>query len=398
MSLRPASPAFTLFLAALVGMPALSIDMSLPGLSIITAALSAPVSSASLMLTTLLAGFGGAQLAFGPLSDRFGRRPVLLVGLAMFALASAMCALATSLTWLLVARALQGIGAAAGTVLAFAMVQDCFEGEVARQRIATINTVMALAPVVAPIIGALVLRIAGWRGIFAVLGFFGAGLLAVSLLGTAETIGARNPSALRFGGLFRSYGRALTNRVAFGNTLVGAFAFGDLFSFISGSPLVYVDQLGVSGVGFAAIFASASAGLMMGSLAVGRLRRGGLLMPAGMAITILSGAGLLGLHLAGQFAVAPSVALLVANAFGCGFIFPNATHGALAPFRDMAGVASAVNGAVRMAGGALASAAATPLYDGTPLAMSLGVLGSSLAAAGVWLLLVRPGGVKTAPG
>lgn len=391
MLIRPTSPWFTVFLAALVGMPALSIDMSLPGLSIITGALGVPIGSGSLMLTTLLTGFGGAQLIFGPVADRFGRRPVLLAGLVLFALAGVACAVATGFGWLLVARAVQGIGAAAGTVLAFAMVQDCFEGEAARRRIATINTVMALAPIVAPIIGAFVLGIAGWRGIFAVLGGFGTLLLAVTALGSAETIRATNPNALRPSGLLQSYRRAVTHRVAFGNTLVGALGFGNLFSFISGSPLVYVDQLGVSRPGFALIFAGASAGLMVGSLLVGRLKRGGGLMVVGMAICVLSGAGLLALHVAGAFTVLPSVALLVLNAFGCGFIFPNATHGAIAPFRDMAGVASAVSGAVRMAGGAAASAVLKPLYDGTPLAMSLGIFGSSALAVLVWLLMVRPG-------
>ena len=378
MAIPPAAFVFTVFLAALVGMPALSIDMSLPGLSVITAALGAPAASGSLMLTTLLAGFGGAQLAFGPVSDRFGRRPVLLVGLATFAIAGGMCALSDGFAWLLVARALQGIGAAAGTVLAFAMVQDCFEGEAARRRIATINTVMALAPIVAPIIGAFVLGLAGWRAIFAVLCGFGSILFVVAALWSGETIRERNP-------------RALTHPVAIANTALSALAFADLFAFISGSPLVYVDQLGVARSGFAMIFAAASAGLMAGSLLVGRWRRGAALLPVGLVLCTLAGAGLLGMRLGGGFALAPSVLLLVVNAFGCGLIFPNAIHAALAPLRDIAGVASAVNGALRMAGGAIASAALKPLYDGTPLAMSLGIFVSAFAALLLWLVLLRGG-------
>ena len=391
MAIPPAAFVFTVFLAALVGMPALSIDMSLPGLSVITAALGAPAASGSLMLTTLLAGFGGAQLAFGPVSDRFGRRPVLLVGLATFAIAGGMCALSDGFAWLLVARALQGIGAAAGTVLAFAMVQDCFEGEAARRRIATINTVMALAPIVAPIIGAFVLGLAGWRAIFAVLCGFGSILFVVAALWSGETIRQRNPRALHPGGLWRSYRRALTHPVAITNTALSALAFADLFAFISGSPLVYVDQLGVARSGFAMIFAAASAGLMAGSLLVGRWRRGAALLPVGLVLCTLAGAGLLGMRLAGGFALAPSVLLLVVNAFGCGLIFPNAIHAALAPLRDIAGVASAVNGALRMAGGAIASAALKPLYDGTPLAMSLGIFVSAFAALLLWLVLLRGG-------
>jgi DHA1 family bicyclomycin/chloramphenicol resistance-like MFS transporter len=389
LRIRPHQVAFTLLLAAMVGMPALSIDMSLPALSIITNALGVSDAAGPLTLTTLLAGFGATQLVFGPVSDRFGRRPVLLLGLGLFGVAGLLCMVAPSLPFLLGARLLQGIGAAAGTVLAFAMVRDCFEGHDAARRIATINAVMAVAPIVAPVIGAGVLALAGWRGIFAVLAAFGLGLWAVAAAGAPETIRVRNAQALRPSGLLRAYGRVLRDRSGFGHVMIGAFAFGNLFSFISGSPLVYVDQLGLKRAAFAVIFAAASAGLMAGSLVVGRLKWGSQLMPAGLCLGLAASLGMLALYLSGHFTPIPSAALLVLNSFACGMVFPTATHRAIDPFPDIAGVASALTGAVRMAGGAVASAVMAPLYDGTPLAMSLGLTLFAGAGLATWAGLIR---------
>jgi MFS transporter, DHA1 family, multidrug resistance protein len=378
---------FTILLSAMVGMPAMSVDMSLPALSIITGALGAAESDGPFTITSLLAGFGVSQLVFGPLSDRFGRRPVMMLGLGLFGGAAALCALAPEFRFLLWARLAQGIGAGAGTVLAFAMVRDCFAGRDAARHIATINAVMALGPIVAPVIGAVVLMLGSWRLIFAVQAVVGLALWAVAWAGAPETIQSRNPDALRPSGLVRAYGQVLRNRSGFSHVLIGAFGFGNLFSFISGSPLVYVDQLGLPRPAFAAIFAAASAGLMVGSLTVGRLRWGERLMPAGMCLSLAASLAMLLLHLSGHFTTLPSAALLVANALGCGLIFPTATHRAIEPFPRIAGVASAVNGAVRMAGGAVASAVMAPLYDGTPLAMSLGLTLFAAATLATWLSL-----------
>ena len=390
--LKPETALFTVVLAAMVGMPALAVDMSLPALSVITNSLGAEPALGGLTISTLLVGFGFTQLAFGPLSDRYGRRPVLLIGLALFWIAGALCGLSLNLPMLLAARLLQGIGAAAGTVLAFAIVRDCFEGAAARTRLAYVSAVMNLGPVIAPVIGAFVLELAGWRGIFGVLTVIGLVLWGVVALAVPETIRARNPRAMQLGGLLASYARAIANRRAFAHMLLGALLFGDLFSFISGSPLVYINHFGLSSRQFAMIFAVTSAGLMTGSLVVGKFdheRIAPLFMPAGIVLASLAGILMLGLHTTGLLSLPGSIVLLVVNAFACGLAFPNATHGAIDPFPDMAGVASALNGALRMAGGALSSALMAALYDGTPLAMATGIAAFSLASLILWATRIR---------
>ena len=390
--LRPETALFTLVLAAMVGMPALSVDMSLPALSVITAALGARPALGGLTISVLLVGFGFTQLVFGPLADRYGRRPVLLLGLVLFWIAGALCGLSLNLPMLLAARLLQGIGAAAGTVLAFAMVRDCFEGAAARTRLAYVSAVMNLGPVVAPVIGAFVLEFAGWRAIFGVLTAIGLLLFAVVALAMPETIRVRNPRAMRLDGLLANYARAIANRRAFAHMLLGALLFGDLFSFISGSPLVYINHFGLSSRQFALIFAVTSSGLMAGSLVVGKFDHGPLgqmFMPAGIMLAGLAGCAMLALNATGLLGVPVSVVLLVLNAFACGLAFPNATHGAIDPFPDMAGVASALNGALRMAGGALSSALMAALYDGSARAMATGIAAFGLASLGLWALRIR---------
>jgi DHA1 family bicyclomycin/chloramphenicol resistance-like MFS transporter len=269
--IRTESALFTLFIAALVGLPPLAIDMSLPGLSAITSGLGVDPGLGSLTLTTFLTGFGVSQLFFGPLSDRFGRRPVLAGGLLFYLLGGLACALAPNFGFLLAARVVQGFGAAAGTVLAIAMVRDCFEGAAAQRRLAYVNAVMNVAPVIAPVIGSGMLALVSWRGIYGLLAIVGAAIWLLSLAFVPETIRQRDPSATRLFSLLHSYGRVLRHRGAIAHTLIGGTLFANMFSFISGSPLVFIDQLGLSRPAFSGIFALTSGGLVVGALTAGRL-------------------------------------------------------------------------------------------------------------------------------
>ena len=394
MTLRPRSHAFTFLIAALTALPPLSIDMSLPAVAPIGAALNAPASQTGLTLSLFMAGFALAQLGLGPVSDRFGRRLPLVATLTLFTISGVFCAFAGGIGSLLFWRFVQGAGAGGATVLAFAIVRDLFAGVEARARMSTIAATMSAAPMLAPSLGALVLRFADWRAIFAVLALAGLGVALTVGFGVAESHPAEDPEALAPGKLMRNYARAFQNRSALGHSLLGSLGFGCLFSFVSGSPYVFIGVLGLNTGAFALLFAICALGLTAGSLICGSLVHKGFNAHHMLATAVLGQAvfamALLGLALSGRFSVATALPLLMLNNLSMGFVNPLAVHGAMEPFADMAGVASAVRGFLQMLGGAAASALVAWLFTGTATALPLSMTIFALASALVWLTLVRP--------
>jgi DHA1 family bicyclomycin/chloramphenicol resistance-like MFS transporter len=393
MPLRPSSSGFTLLIAALAALPPLSIDMSLPAADRIETALQTSASQTGMTLSLFMAGFALAQLGFGPLSDRFGRRAPLLASCVLFAVSGFFCAFAGTIGTLLIWRFVEGAGAGGATVLAFAMVRDLFEGAQARARMATISAVMTAAPMLAPSIGALILSVADWRAIFLTLALAGVALVAVVAFQLAETHGAPDPTALAAGRLLRSYARALTHRSSVGHALLGALTFGCLFSFVSGSPFVFIGVLGLSAGWFALLFATCALGLTAGSLLCGRLIHRGVEPRRLLAIGVVAQAAfslvLLVLALMGSFQVWDALPLLVLNNVAMGVVNPLAAHGAVDPFPDMAGVASAVRGCLQMLGGAAASALVAWLFAGSPTALPLAMSLFAIAATVTWLALLH---------
>ncbi len=393
MTLRPQSLGFTLLIAALAALPPLSIDMSLPATGVIGATFQAPASATGLTLSLFMLGFALAQLGFGPLSDRFGRRGPLLAACALFTGSGLLCATAGSIHTLLVWRFVEGAGAGGATVLAFAMVRDLFEGVQARARMATISAVMTAAPMLAPSIGALILQLAPWRTIFLTLALAGGALVLVVGLFVTESHQAPDAKALEPGRLARSYGRALTHRSSIGHALLGALSFGCLFSFVSASPFVFIHALGLSTGWFAALFAVCSLGITAGSLLCGRLSKRDVdprrLLAAGVLAQAFCSVILLALALLGAFHVADAVLLIVLSNAAMGVVGPLAVHGAMEPFPDMAGVASAVRGCLQMLGGAAASALVSFLFSGTPTALPLSMSAFALASCLIWALMLQ---------
>lgn len=393
MPLRPASFAFTLLITALVALPPLAIDMSLPATDRIAASLQASASETGSTLSLFMVGFALAQLIFGPVSDRFGRRVPLLVACALFGISGFLCARASAIGPLIAWRFVQGAGAGGATVLAFAMVRDLFEGTQARARLATISAVMNVAPMLAPSLGAIALRVADWRTIFLVLGLAGLALVIAIALQVAESNRTPDRAALAAGRLLRSYGRALSHRSSSGHALLGALSFGCLFAFVSGSPFVFIDGLKLGAESFALLFAVCSLGLAIGSLLCGRLLHRGVaprrLLATGVAGQAIFSIALLVTALLGHFNVWNAVALIVLNNVSNGIITPLAAHGAIDPFPEMAGVASAVRGCLQMLGGAAASALVAMLYAGTPTALPLAMTIFAVASVLVWLTLLH---------
>jgi len=394
MRIPPDSIAFVIFLSALGGLTPLSIDMGLPALQAMGRSLHVSPASAALTLSFFLVGFAFGPVVLGPLSDRFGRRPVLLAGCGLFALAGLGCAVASSLALLLFWRLLEGIGAGAGSTLSIAIVRDLFDGPTARSRLSYIATVGAIAPMIAPTLGAIVLGWLGWRWIYGFLAAVGLALFACVLGGFMESHPAIDPSALQPKKLAGNYARIFRHRICLGYALVAALNFGGMFSYIASSPLVMMGVLGVSPAFYGWTFAATALGIMAGAFLNGRLNALGwhasALLTSGLVLSACSALGLLAISHTGAASVATILPLLVVNTFSVGFIGPNATQGVMHPMPDIAGVASAVLGSLRMFTGALAGLIVSFIFDGhTAHAMADSMTFFSLASLALYWFAVR---------
>ncbi len=389
------SPRLLVLLGALSAMVALSIDMGLPALPTLAAALHAPQRDATLTLSLFLAGFALAQLGFGPLSDRLGRRPALLAGCVLFSLGSAACALAPGMPTLLAARLLAGCGAGAGMVVVLAVVRDLFEGARARSHLSTLNLIRAIAPIVAPSIGAWMLRLGSWRDIYAVLTGFGCLVTLLAWRGLGESLRQPDPHALRLRRLMANYRDMLAHPEAFGHAMVNALAFGSLFAYVAGSPLLMTRVLGLSPVQYGIVFACTALGIVGGATTSGHLGRrhvpGHLPLGVGLCCALFAACMLVALGWLPRVGLAEYLPLLVLGTFSYGLLSPNAVHGALHPMPHIAGVAGASLGFVQMATGAAASALVAWFDDGRSAhSMSLTMVLCSAAALLTYLTVARP--------
>ncbi|WP_420239940.1 multidrug effflux MFS transporter [Telmatobacter bradus] len=385
---------FTLFLATLAALPPLATDLYLSTLSVIGHALDVTPEAAGYTVSVFLASFAAAQLFFGPLSDRMGRRPVGLFGCALFALGGFGCMLSSSLSILLLWRALEGVGAGSATVLAFAIVRDRFEGNHARVMISYVSATQALAPMIAPVFGSLLFKVAGWRMLFAFLGSAGILLLLIFLFGFRESLPIEQRAAAGLTELRKSFQRIFGSRSVLGYCLLNAFMLASLLAFITGSSFLFVDLLGMGRTTYGWLLFLIACGSMIGSWLSGLLgtaRVGhGRILAAGLALALLATCGLLILSLAGCFNVATALPLTILLTIAVGLTIPNAAHGALAPLQDVAGTAAAVFGCMGTLGGAISAAVVASMPHISPLTLSAIMAGFSVLAVLDALLLARP--------
>jgi DHA1 family bicyclomycin/chloramphenicol resistance-like MFS transporter len=393
--LRPHTVAFTFLLGALATLASFATDMGLPVLDEMAASLGVGPGRAALSLSVFMAGFALGPLVFGPLSDHVGRRPVLLTGVAMFALFGALGAFSRTLGAVLLWRLLMGIGAGCCHVLVVAMVRDLFTGVEARVRQSYVNLAAGIAPIIAPTLGVAVATAGGWRAIYGALAAGGAVLLLIASLRLGESLTERPHGAFEIGRALRGYARVLRHRVAVGYVLVIALNFGCLFAYVSGSSLVLIGLLGVSRRVYGLLFAVTSLGLMAGALTNARLSRRGVpharLIAWGLALIVGTSLLLLALTLVGAIRVWTLVPLVVVCFVGQGIVRPNAVQGALEPMPEIAGVASAVVSALQMVVGALASATVAGWFDGrSALAVTATMALTAAVSATVYATVVHP--------
>jgi MFS transporter, DHA1 family, multidrug resistance protein len=393
-TLAPTSRAFVVLLGALTALTALSIDMSLPALPRLTEVFATTPDRAQLTLSVFLIGFAIGQLAYGPISDRYGRRPVLLFGLVVYTLGGIGCALASSIDQLILCRLLQGLGGCVGRVMGPAIVRDEFHAQKGAQVLSYVTLVMALAPLIAPVIGGYLLVFADWQAIFLSLAAFGAVVLVVIAARFAESSKHHDPQATEITTLLRNYAHFLTNRACLGYALINCFVFAGLFSYISGSSFVYIEVFGLPSHVYGMLFGVTAIAFMSGAFLNGRVVRRKApqaVLRIGLALVLVAG----GAMLAGALLVPSVLSVLLAimiYVFGMAFVFPNATAAAMEPMPRMAGVASSLLGSSQMAIGSVTGYLVNRFYDKTPLAMASGIAIASLLACLIYVLLIHRGG------
>ncbi|UZN03134.1 multidrug effflux MFS transporter [Cellulomonas sp. S1-8] len=394
----PLAPALVAVLALLTAVAPLSIDMYLPGFPAMADELGTTASGIQLTMTAFLVGLGLGQLFIGPLSDGIGRRRPLLVGTTLCLVASVACALAPTVEVLAGARFLQGLGGAAGVVLARAVISDTSRGPAAAKLLGVLMIVSVIAPVVAPLAGGLIVARSGWRLVFWVI----AALVAVMLVGAAVRARETLPVAERTrGGIGTTLATArdvLANRQYTGYVLTFGFAFAGLFAYISASPFVVQNIIGLSEGQFSLVFALNALAITVTS-AVSAALAGRVpyrsMIGAGLAAATLAGAGLLAAALHGVPTV-PTLVLLAVFQGSFGLVFGNATALALGEAGRHAGTGSAFLGFLQFALAAVVAPLVGIAGEDTAVPMGIAMVVSAVLAGLSFVVLTR-GATRSLP-
>jgi DHA1 family bicyclomycin/chloramphenicol resistance-like MFS transporter len=386
---RPNPTALTALLALLTGIAPMSVDMYLASLPDIARSLAVSDAQVQLTLSFYLVGFAIGQVIWGPISDRHGRRPILLMAISVFVAASIVCTIAPSIEVLIAARFVQAIGGAGMTVLARAVVRDVYEGLAVAREFSRMTAVMALAPLIAPLLGGVLQTFFGWRANFIVLTAIGvSAALLVSLL-LPETLRSRAPEPLSFGSIFRSYRTFVRDRTFLAYSGLLICAFGGLFAWISASAFVLQDLYGLTPFDFGLAFAVGSVGYLVGTwIAAHIVARVGLDRTLGLGCAVMAGGGAVGvLALMFGFTSATSLVLPVAVFLaGLGLALPQAQAGALLPFADRAGAASSLVGFLQQTAGAVVGAIVVHLLGQSAWPLAGGVAIMGCGALALWVL------------
>jgi MFS transporter, DHA1 family, multidrug resistance protein len=343
-------------LTAISTLGSLATSIYLPSMPTISTVMQASPAAVQHTLTAYLAAFAAGQLLFGPLSDRFGRRRVMLTGFVIYVAASLACALAGSLGLLIGARIVQAIGACAGMVVSRAMVRDAFDGPQMTKVLTAIGVASAAIPAVAPLLGGVLEQLLGWRSAFFVATAIGVVVAALALANLPET--NRRPLARLDGiGILRAYLPVVRSRHFLACALISASGFGALFAFLSGSPHVMIDVIGISPAEYGIYPPIAIIGLVIGGVLTGRLAgrvRERRLVAIGLALLAI---GAVSMPFSVMRPVTITISMFIFSA-GMSVLMPVCTAAAIRPFADRAGTASALIGFLQMVVGAAGSATA----------------------------------------
>lgn len=384
--LRPETLAMTATLAMLTSLGPLSTDMYLPALPAIAEGLGTSVAGTQATLSAFLVGFACGQFFYGPISDRFGRKPVLLVGLAIFLTATIGCIVAPTIETLTIARFLQALGASGPIVLARAIVRDLYEGPRAGRELSRMGTFMGVVPAIAPILGGIILIFFGWRAVFVAILLAGLALAAVVVPALPETLKTRSPTPLSFISILRGFGVLLrhpTYRIYVG---LSTLTYSGLFAFIAGSSFVLQESYGLSELAFSFSFAFIVIGFIGGTLLAQRVVGSrGLDGTIALGVACQAGAGVT-MALLAMIGTGTSLEITIPMGLygvGVGLTMPQSMASAMTPFPERAGAASSLLGICQMS-----TAAAVGIGLGAAMAWSYMALPLFICVLGVAALML----------
>ena len=382
-------------LSMLMGFASISTDLYLPAMPLMAQSLVAETGMIELTISGYIIGFSLGQLLWGPISDRYGRRPSVAAGLVLFVFGSAGCALATSAQILIAWRVVQAVGACAGVALSRAMVRDFYQGNRAAQMLSTLITVMTIAPLIGPTVGGQIVALAGWRAICWVL--VGVGLATLcALMSIPETLPVARRNQEHLGLAMLRYLTLLKNRRLLGYVGTGAFLYAGMYAYIAGTPFAYISYYHVPVQKYGLLFAVGIVGIMLANMLNARLvlRHGydrvllvGCYACAFSALVTAIAAG------SGWGGLWGLVIPLFIFASTTGLIVANSITGAMALFPERAGAVSALTGALQYGSGILGSGLVGLFADNTPWPMGwvIGVCGIGCLVSTRLLLPIRSG-------
>jgi len=369
-------------LCLLMGFASISTDLYLPAMPVMGRQLHAPPGTLEWTISSYLIGLSLGQLFWGPLGDKIGRRRPIIIGIILFTIGSAGCALSSDIWAMIGWRIVQAVGACANVVLSRAMVRDLFEGDKAAKMLSNLMTVMAIAPLLGPLVGGQILLFAGWRTIFEFLVVVGVFTL-IAMRWLPETLPSENRNHDSLLRAFRGYGELVAQPEIGAFAASSGFFYGGMFAYIAGTPFAYIDYYHVPAQAYGLLFALGIIGIMVTNTLNAKWvgKRGSIsILKLGTSLAALAGI-VLGVFVASKQGglVGFLVPMLVFVSM-TGFIVANSLAGAMANFPNRAGTVSALVGAVQYGSGIIGSALVGLLADGTPWPMAAVIAFTGMAS------------------